>query len=380
MTTEFDVGIVGAGVLGLAHAYQFARRGLKVIVFERGRLAHGASVRNFGMVWPVGQPLGDAYTLARRSRDVWLEVLRGSGIWHRECGSLHVAYHDDEAQVLRELVAESAGSARACEVVSPDDVIARSPHVVRHNLKCGLWSDTELVVDPRQVIADLPGWLNRTYGVQFAFNTPVLGFDLPTVRTPAGDRTVNRLVVCTGSDFRELAPDAFAACGLIACKLQMMRTQAFGDAFRLGPHLCAGLTLCHYGAFARCPTLPALTRRFEATMPEYRRAGIHVLVSQTESGELTLGDTHVYGDAIDPFDNPHWDDLVLDYLRTFLSVPGLRVASRWNGTYVKHPSAQYAAARLGPNALAVTGVGGAGMTLSFGLAERTAADLLGESR
>jgi D-hydroxyproline dehydrogenase subunit beta len=88
----------------------------------------------------------------------------------------------------------------------------------------------------------------------------------------------------------------------------------------------------------------------------------------------------VYGDAIDPFDNPHWDDLVLDYLRTFLSVPGLRVASRWNGTYVKHPSAQYAAARLGPNALAVTGVGGAGMTLSFGLAERTAADLLGESR
>jgi D-hydroxyproline dehydrogenase subunit beta len=55
MPTEFDIGIVGAGVLGLAHSYQFARRGLKVIVFERGCLAHSASVRNIGMLWPVGQ-------------------------------------------------------------------------------------------------------------------------------------------------------------------------------------------------------------------------------------------------------------------------------------------------------------------------------------
>jgi glycine/D-amino acid oxidase-like deaminating enzyme len=121
-----------------------------------------------------------------------------------------------------------------------------------------------------------------------------------------------------------------------------------------------------------------VVRRFDADLPEYGRWGIHVLVSQTERGELTLGDTHVYGDAIDPFDDPHLDDLVLDYLKTFLAVPGLRIASRWNGVYVKHPTAQYAAARLGPDVLAVTGVGGAGMTVSFGLAERMANQLLGE--
>lgn len=246
-------------------------------------------------------------------------------------------------------------------------------------LKAGLWSPTELAVDPRQVIAALPAWLAKTHGVEFAFGTPVLGFDGSTVTTPDGGVPVKRLVICTGADFRDLAPAAFAASGLYPCKLQMMRSQAFGDRFRVGTHSAAGLTLRHYASFKTCPTLPALARRLDAEMPEYGRYGIHVLVSQNAAGELTLGDTHEYGDAITPFDNPRLDDLVLDYLKTFLAVPDPRVAERWHGVYVRHPTAAYVAARPAENTLAVTGVGGAGMTLSFGLAEKTISDFLGEA-
>lgn len=370
----YDVGVVGAGILGLAHAYHLARRGLRVVVFERHRRAQGASVRNFGMIWPIGQPAGPLHQLALRSREIWLEVLTASGLWHRRCGSLHVVYHEDEAQVLREFIADSDG---ACELWTPAQVAARFPAVVQTSLRSALWSPLELAVDPRQVIAELPAWLARTCGVAFEFGNPVLAHDGPRVVTPDGERRVERLVICTGADFRALAPTAFTDSGLIPVKLQMMRSQPFGDRFDIGTHLAAGLTLRHYASFARCPTLPILAQRLDRELPEYGRYGIHVLVSQNGCGELTLGDSHVYGDAIGPFDDPHIDELVLTYLKTFLTIPALTIAARWHGTYVKHPTEAYVVARPAPHTLAVTGVGGAGMTLSFGLAEKVVAEWLG---
>jgi glycine/D-amino acid oxidase-like deaminating enzyme len=119
-------------------------------------------------------------------------------------------------------------------------------------------------------------------------------------------------------------------------------------------------------------------RRLNAELPEYARYGIHVLVSQNGSGELTLGDSHEYGDAITPFDDPRIDELILAYLKTFLMVPELTIAARWHGCYVKHPTEAYVVAHPESNVLVVTGVGGAGMTLSFGLAEQVVAEWLGE--
>jgi FAD dependent oxidoreductase TIGR03364 len=380
MNAEYDVGVVGAGILGLAHAYHLARRGLKVVVFERHAQAQGASIRNFGMIWPIGQPSGPLYQLARRSRDIWLEILEASGLWHARSGSLHVAYHEDEEQVLREFADEASRAGRPCELWTPARVTDRFPAVRKVGLRGGLWSADEVGVDPRQVIAWLPNWMTRTFGVTFVFGTTVLRHDGPHVITTNGDWLARRLVLCTGADFRDLAPEAFAQAGLVACKLQMMRSQAYGDRFRLGTLLAAGLTLRHYPSFAGCPTLPQLIRRLDAELPHHVRLGIHVLVAQNEGGELVIGDSHEYGDAIEPFDKSRIEELILEYLRTFLTVPDLTIAARWHGVYVKHPAKLYVVARPTPETLAVTGVGGAGMTLSFGLAEQTVRDWLGESR
>ncbi|MHB1423968.1 MAG: hypothetical protein ACYC3I_12385 [Gemmataceae bacterium] len=62
-----------------------------------------------------------------------------------------------------------------------------------------------------------------------------------------------------------------------------------------------------------------------------------------------------------------------------MSVPNLGIAARWHGSYLKHPTAAYVVARPAPRVLAATGVGGAGMTLSFGLAEQVICDCLGAS-
>jgi FAD dependent oxidoreductase TIGR03364/phosphonatase-like hydrolase len=373
----YDAAVVGAGILGLAHAWSLAKRGLRVLVLERHARAQGASVRNFGMIWPIGQPSGPLYDLARRSRELWLEVLRASNLWHAQAGSLHLAYHDDEAEVLREFTAEAARVGRPGELWTARQIGARFPAVCQQNLRAGLWSADEVTVDPRQVLAALPRWLQERHGVDVVYGAAVLGCDGQRLLTTQGEWSTRRLVICTGADFRELAPAAFADSGLVPCKLQMMRSQPYGPRFRVGTMLAAGLTLRHYPTFANCPTLPALVRRLDAVLPEYGRFGIHVLIAQNEQGELVLGDSHEYGDAIEPFDKAEIDDLVLAYLRTFVTIPDLQIAARWHGVYVKHPTKPYVAVEPWPNALAVTGVGGAGMTLSFGLAEKLTADWLG---
>ena len=117
--SRFDDIVVGAGIVGLAHAYHLARRGRRVAVFERSRKAEGASVRNFGMLWPIGQPFGEPRRLALRSLEIWLEVLRAAGLPYDCSGSLHLAYHDDEAQVLREYAQRSGDAGEPVEIVTP---------------------------------------------------------------------------------------------------------------------------------------------------------------------------------------------------------------------------------------------------------------------
>jgi glycine/D-amino acid oxidase-like deaminating enzyme len=147
----------------------------------------------------------------------------------------------------------------------------------------------------------------------------------------------------------------------------------------MGPMLAAGLTLRHYKSFAACPSLPALQERFARDMPLYDRYGIHVMAAQNGKGEVILGDSHEYGEAITPFDTQQIEELILSYLSTFLEVPGLEIAARWHGTYVKHPTEPYFVARPAPGVTVITGVGGAGMTLSFGLAEQVVNETLGEA-
>lgn len=375
MTSTFDDAVVGAGILGLAHAFHLARQGRRVIVFERSPRATGASVRNFGMVWPVGQPAGALHQLALRSRELWLEVLTEAELWHDPVGSLHLAYYEDEAAVLSEFASTADEHGYECQLLSSGEVAKRSPAVKTSGLVAGLWSPTEVCVDPRQVIADLPGWLARRYGVQFEFNCAVTGYDRP--RVSAGGRTyeAGRLVVCSGADFQTLYPDVFAAAGFSRCKLQMMRSTR--RSARIGPMLAAGLTLRHYKNFADCPTLAAVKSRVTRDNPEYDRYGIHVLVSQNAAGELVIGDSHEYDAAIEPFDKPEIDRLILDYLGKFLAVSDLDIAARWHGVYAKHPRDASFVAHPAPGATVVTGVGGAGMTLSFGLAEQVVNNLEG---
>jgi glycine/D-amino acid oxidase-like deaminating enzyme len=150
----------------------------------------------------------------------------------------------------------------------------------------------------------------------------------------------------------------------------MMRLITQPDKWRIGPSLCGGLSLIHYKSFDVASSLPQLKLHYQQTMPDYLKWGIHVMVSQNAEGELTVGDSHEYGLVHDPFNKQFINALILDYIKRFSSFKDYQTIQTWNGTYPKITNGKtdfiYSPEQ---GVTIVNGLGGAGMTLSFGLAE-----------
>jgi glycine/D-amino acid oxidase-like deaminating enzyme len=164
------------------------------------------------------------------------------------------------------------------------------------------------------------------------------------------------------------------------CKLQMMKSIAQPNPVPATPHLASGLTLRHYTAFRPCPSWPALQGRIAEETPELDRFGIHVMASQLPNGEVILGDSHEYGDNITPFDRTEIDALVLREAGKVFRLRDWNMGQRWNGIYAKHPHLPVFDTDAPDGVHIFVGTGGAGMTMSFGLADRAWQRWLGEKR
>lgn len=360
--------VIGAGIVGLATARALAVKGYQVTVIERTSRAVGASIRNFGMVWPIGQPDGVLYERAMRSRSIWIEICTEAGIWYDPVGSLHLAYHPEEWQVLEEL--QAVYGHRQTQLLDSAAVRSHSPFTQPNGLIGGWYSPTETIVDPRQAIALIPGWLEGKYGVKFIWDKAVTDIAYPAVYAGKEVWEADRLFVCSGADFETLYPELFREAPITKCKLQMMRMGSQPNEQRIGPALCGGLSLAHYTSFRAAPSLDLLKKKFEEDYPELLKWGIHVMVSQNQSGELTVGDSHEYGPTHDPFDRQYINQLILDYLRQFAHFPNEQVIETWNGVYPKLTNGGTEwVVQPESGVTIINGVGGAGMTLSFGLAE-----------
>lgn len=371
MPTHFDCLIVGAGILGLAHALAAARQGLTVGVIDRDHRSVGASIRNFGFITVTGQQAGITWRRAMRSRDIWDEIAPQAGIPILQRGLLVCARRPEALTVLEEFAATEMGT--SCRIITGNELAAYQP-ALRPGLAGVLYSPYELRVESRDAIPRLTEWLARCHNVTFLRGVAALGIDPPAVHTSAGTLIAPRIIVCPGPDLTTLFSGIMACRGLTLCKLHMLHVAAPG--WTLPAPVMSDLGLIRYLGYAGAPSLPLLRARLEQEQQAWLADGIHLIVVQGQDGSLVVGDSHHYAPTHDPFQPRDVDDRILAELGATLAIDASDVIERWTGVYPSGPDVAFTEApATGLRLVMVTS--GTGASTAFAIAEETLADLLG---
>jgi FAD dependent oxidoreductase TIGR03364 len=366
---SFDIAIVGAGIVGLAHALAATRQGLKVVVIDRDAQANGASIRNFGFITVTGQEQGAVWRRARRSRDVWLEVAGPAGIAIEQRGLALVAQRVEARAVCEAFLATDM--AEGCAWHDRSAAAALLGDVRPAMLEGVLTSDVEVRVESRMAIPALATWLSVHHGVAFRRGVAVNAVESGRIATTGGTVNASAIVVCPGDDLSTLFPEAMAAAGITRCKLQMLRLANPG--YRLPATIMSDLGLVRYLGYAALPEAAALKARLENEQGAHLANGIHLIVAQGADGSLIVGDSHHYAATPDPFSQEEVDRLILDeFSAVFGAMPP--VLERWTGTYASATGHSIAVTPM-PGVRLVTVTSGTGASTGFALAEEVIADL-----
>ena len=372
LPTRVDLVVVGAGIVGLAHAVEAVGRGLSVLVVERDDRAVGASVRNFGHGCFTAQD-GTALTYAFAARERWIQLAKEADFWLRESGTVVVARADDERQVLEDFAHGRDGHVR---LLDRDQVLDRVPGDP-DEVVGGAFLSQDVRVDPREAVPAIARWYAEQRGAHLAWSTTVQGFEagsgVTLVRTSRGDVVATKVILAVGHDVDRFFPDTAAAAGLQRCTLQMLRVDApagaAGGPREIDPAIFTGTSLLRYDGFRHSPALAAVRERLTAQHPALIDAAVNLMVTQRPDGTLTLGDTHAYATTPGPFHPEALDELLLTEAARLFGAGPLTVRERWQGVYASAPAPFLDVAPM-PGVRAVSVTSGIGMTTALGLAPR----------
>jgi FAD dependent oxidoreductase TIGR03364 len=375
---QFDLAVVGAGILGLAHALAAVRRGLRVVVIDREAEAVGASVRNFGFVTVTGQQSGDCWRRAMRSRDVWAEVAPQAGIAIEHQGTLVPAQRPEAMAVLEAFARTDMGA--ECRLLSAAALRAQHGAVLAdRDWQGALWSPHERRVESRKAIPRLAAWLEGPKGVEFRRRTLVKAVEPGRVVTTGGVIEAAKVAVCPGDDLRTLFPEVIDRLGIGRCRLHMLKVMPADRGFRLPGSVMSDQSLVRYLGWSELPETEALKVRLQAEQGEWLAEGIHLIAVQGADGGLIVGDSHHYEWSPSPFARGRVDDLILQEMHAVLRLPGARVVERWTGTYATLPDRLMISEAPAEGVRLVIVTSGTGASTGFAIGEETISELFGEA-
>jgi glycine oxidase len=207
---NFDVAVIGGGIIGCAIAWRLGQANRRVVVVERGEIGREASWAAGGMLAPLAEAdqADEFFDLAVASRAMYADLARelrratGIDIEYRTEGTLYLAFTDkDEAELERRWQWQQAAGLKV-EKLSAEAVLKSEP-MLNPKLRWALRFPDDHQVHNRRLVTALEA-AAREVGVEFWTNTEATALEITSeqvsgVETTKKNIAANHVVIAAGS-------------------------------------------------------------------------------------------------------------------------------------------------------------------------------------
>src|SRR5262245_62266802 len=230
MIASADVVVSGSGAFGASAAYHLARRGARVAVLERTRLASQTSPRAAGLTSQVRAT--PALTRLAQRAVVKLAAFTdetGQPLRFTQSGALKIARTEHDAQQLSQEVSRGTAAGVPIELISIAEARQRLPILHERGIVAVTWSPTDCNVEP----SELPiGYCRAAekLGTVMLAQTPATGFELGGrgvggVRAPHGTMATRPVADAAGGWARAVAAQLGSRVPIVPTRHQLLITE-----------------------------------------------------------------------------------------------------------------------------------------------------------
>ena len=143
-----DVTVIGGGVAGVMTALALARRGQRVLLAEKGRIAAEQSSRNWGWVRQQGRDPAELPIMIEANR-LWreLDAKTGGATGLRQAGILYLARDEAEMAAFEAWMVHARAHQLDTRLLTPAEVAQRMPGAVGR-WAGGMWTASDMRAEP----------------------------------------------------------------------------------------------------------------------------------------------------------------------------------------------------------------------------------------
>lgn len=278
---DYDVIVIGAGIVGLAVAFELSKGGMNVAVVERNRSfgmetsSRNSEVIHAGIYYPKDSLKA---RLCVAGNNVMYEWCKMQSVPHRQIGKYIVATNEDELGELDNIYKRGCDNGvAALEYADMSKLKKDEP-----NLKAvaALWSPCTGIVDTHKLMESII-LRAKEQGCDFAYNHSVTG-----IERLSGGYSI-RINTINGDDFTILCKRVVNSAGLESDKIaELAGFDVMGKNWQL--HYCRG----HYYRVANNKS--GLVKRLIYPVPPKEKTGLGIHITLDQTGSMKLGPDAIY--------------------------------------------------------------------------------------